>query len=67
MGQQRDSYGSLEATLLLCPTCRQAMPVRKRLLLILPDGDKYEYLCTACGSVCGDKIESDLPAERRYL
>ncbi len=33
------------------------MPVRKRLLLILPEGDKYEYLCPQCGSVCGTKIE----------
>jgi hypothetical protein len=34
-----------------------ATPVRKRLLLILPEGDKYEYLCTRCGYSVGDKIE----------
>ena len=50
--------------MLLCPKCRRAMPVRKRLLLILPEGDKFEYVCTRCGSICGDKIEPDLPPPR---
>ena len=63
-----DAFEQLEATLLLCPKCRVAVPVRKRLLLILPQGNKYEYLCTHCASICGDKIEPDLPpAERRYM
>ena len=57
MAREPDSFSHLEASLLLCPTCHQAMPVRKRLLLILPQGNKVEYLCTRCGSVCGDKIE----------
>lgn len=35
------------------------MPVRKKLLLILPHGNKFEYLCTVCSSTCGDKIEPD--------
>jgi hypothetical protein len=35
------------------------MPVRKKLLLILPEGNKFEYLCTTCSSTCGDKIEPD--------
>jgi hypothetical protein len=68
MAARQDSYDSLEASMLLCPTCRQAMPVRKRLLLVLPTGDKFEYLCTRCGSVCGDKIEPDRPPpQRRYM
>lgn len=63
-----DAFEQLEATLLLCPKCRIAVPVRKRLLLILPQGNKFEYLCTRCTSICGDKIEPDLPpAERRYM
>ncbi|MGE0823379.1 MAG: cytoplasmic protein [Candidatus Binatia bacterium] len=53
------SFQQLEASLLYCPQCRQAMPVRKKLLLILMEGDKFEYLCSKCGSTCGDKIESD--------
>lgn len=35
------------------------MPVRKKLLLILMEGNKFEYVCTTCGSTCGDKIEAD--------
>jgi DNA-directed RNA polymerase subunit RPC12/RpoP len=50
-------YSDLEATELYCPNCRQAMPVRKRLLLVLPEGDKYEYLCARCGTSVGDKID----------
>lgn len=51
----------MEASLLLCPKCRQATPVRKRLLLVLPEGDKFDYVCTKCGSVSGDKIERPAP------
>lgn len=54
----RASYDQLEASLLHCPNCRVAVPVRKRLLLVLPEGDKYEYVCPQCGTTCGDKIES---------
>jgi hypothetical protein len=56
---RQPSFQQLEASLLYCPRCRQAMPVRKKLLLILPEGNKFEYLCTACSSTCGDKIEPD--------
>lgn len=31
------------------------MPVQERLLLILPDGYLFEYLCSNCGRVVGDK------------
>ena len=31
------------------------MPVREKLLLILPDGYLFEYICTNCGSLLGDK------------
>ncbi len=61
------SYDQLEASLLLCPRCRVAVPVRKKLLLILPQGDKYEYVCTRCGSVCGDKVEQETPPAMRRL
>ncbi len=62
--QPRESYGSLEASLLLCPACRQAMPVRKRLLLVLPDGsEKHEYVCRQCGATCADKLERPAPGQ----
>jgi hypothetical protein len=53
----RDAYRSLEASLLFCPSCREAMPVRKRLLLVLLDGEKHEYVCQRCGTPCGSKME----------
>jgi hypothetical protein len=31
------------------------MPVREHLLLILPDKDLYEYLCTGCGDSLGQR------------
>lgn len=56
MAREAD-YKNFEATTLYCPNCKMAMPVRKRLLLVLPEGEKYEYLCSRCGSSVGDKIE----------
>ena len=50
-------YSQFEASALFCPRCRQAVPVRKRLLLVLPDGDKYEYLCSYCSQSLGTKME----------
>lgn len=52
-----DNYDQLEATELHCPECRRAVPVKKSLLLVLPEGDKYEYCCQFCGSKVGDKID----------
>jgi len=48
-------FEDFSATALYCPKCKQAMPVRERLLLILPDGELYEYLCQNCGSSVGTK------------
>jgi hypothetical protein len=52
-----DQFDQMEASLLLCPTCRRATPVRKRLLLVLAEGEKFDYVCTVCGNVAGDKLE----------
>jgi rubrerythrin len=38
------------------------MPVRKRLLLVLLDGEKHEYVCQQCGTPCASKIEPNPPA-----
>jgi DNA-directed RNA polymerase subunit RPC12/RpoP len=59
--QRQASFERMEASLLACPKCRRAVQVRKRLLLILPEGDKYEYVCPHCGSTCGDTIEKPAP------
>ncbi len=51
------SYKDLEATRLMCPRCRVAQPVRRRLLLVLPSGEKYSYTCAVCGEEVGSKLE----------
>jgi len=53
---KRETYRDFDATELYCPNCKRAVPVRKRLLLVLPNGDKYDYTCTYCGTSLGDKI-----------
>ncbi len=51
------AFNQFEASQLFCPRCQQAVPLRKRLLLVLPDGDKYEYLCAYCSESLGTKME----------
>ncbi len=51
--------------MLRCPRCADAVPVRKRLLLVLPEGDKFEYICVRCSATCGTKIEKPPPASLR--
>ncbi len=59
--QQNKQFESLRATELYCPICKCAMPVRERLLLVLPEGEKYEYLCARCGTSVGDRIAKGEP------
>jgi hypothetical protein len=54
---KRGSYREFDATELYCPKCRRAVPVRKRLLIVLPEGDKYDYFCSICGTSVGDKMD----------
>ncbi|MBN1276299.1 MAG: cytoplasmic protein [Deltaproteobacteria bacterium] len=49
-------FEEMEATELYCQSCGRAVPVNRFLLLILPDGDRYEYRCRYCGSKVGSKI-----------
>jgi hypothetical protein len=62
-----DQFGSFQASLLYCPTCRQATPTRERLLLVLPTGNLYEYRCAQCGTSTGSKTERDRPEVRLFL
>ena len=55
--KRSDAYEEFDATELYCPKCKQSVPVRKRLLLVLPQGDKYEYLCAYCSETVGTKID----------
>jgi hypothetical protein len=51
MNQQQ--FENFTASSLYCEKCKAAMPVRERLLLVLPDREIYDYLCTECGSSVG--------------
>ncbi|MCX7869647.1 MAG: hypothetical protein N2322_06820 [Terrimicrobiaceae bacterium] len=46
-------FESLRASTLYCRKCGRAMPVREKLLLVLPGREIYEYLCTQCGEALG--------------
>ena len=48
------------------------MPVRERLLLVLPDREIFDYLCSGCGSsvgrreiTAGEKLMAQTMAGRR--
>ncbi len=53
----RQAYDEFVATEIYCPRCGRAVPVRKRLLLVLSEGDKYDYTCVYCGTSLGDKMD----------
>ncbi len=55
--RDQSQFDEFEATELYCVRCGRAVPVRKSLLLVLPEGDKYEYRCAHCGNTVGDKID----------
>ena len=54
-----DSFKEFEASTLFCGRCKRATPVKKKLLLVLPTGNKYDYTCSVCGSGVGGKTDSD--------
>lgn len=49
------AFEDLTASALYCPRCKAAMPLRERLLLVLPDGELYEYRCTRCLTSLGTR------------
>ena len=51
MNQQQ--FENFTASSLYCQKCKAAMPVRERLLLVLPDREIFDYLCSGCGSSVG--------------
>ena len=48
-------FGAFTASELYCPKCGRAQRVRERLLLYLPDGALYDYLCSGCGQSLGER------------
>ena len=63
-GQGPESFREFQATELFCNRCRSAQPVRERLLLVLPDGELHEYLCSSCGTSVGSRKLSAPPPPR---
>ncbi len=70
MNQQQ--FENFTASSLYCEKCKAAMPVRERLLLVLPDREIFDYLCTECGSsvgrreiTAGEKLMAEAMARRR--
>jgi hypothetical protein len=53
MSQQQ--FENFTASTLYCATCKATMPVRERLLLVLPDKEIFDYLCTGCASSVGQR------------
>ncbi len=70
MSQQQ--FENFTASSLYCDKCKAAMPVRERLLLVLPDKEVYDYICTGCASsvgqreiTAGEKLMAQSMAARR--
>jgi hypothetical protein len=70
MSQQQ--FETFTASSLYCQKCKAAMPVRERLLLVLPDKEIFDYLCTGCASsvgqrevTAGEKLMARATAPRR--
>ena len=63
-GVMTDAYREFEADTLFCGTCRRSGPVRKKLLLVLPTCNKYDYVCQQCGTPVGGKVDRDPTAFR---
>jgi hypothetical protein len=51
----QQQFENFTASSLYCDKCKRAMPVRERLLLVLPDKEIYDYLCTGCASSVGSR------------
>jgi hypothetical protein len=64
LGSGMEQFESFKASQLYCRKCAKSMPVRERLLLVLPEKDLYEYLCTGCGESLGER---EVTAAQRRL
>jgi hypothetical protein len=48
-------FENFTASSLYCEKCKTAMPVRERLLLVLPEKEIFDYICTSCASSVGQR------------
>jgi len=60
----KDQYQDLTASYLFCAKCRQATPVREKILLYLPGKTLYDYICTRCGNSVGKREKPNPDAMR---
>ena len=51
----QQQFENFIASSLYCEKCKATTPVRERLLLVLPDKEIFDYLCTDCGSSVGQR------------
>ena len=66
MNQQQ--FESFTASSLYCEKCKAAMPVRERLLLVLPDKELFDYLRQhADGGVPTNPFADELPKAAKSL
>jgi hypothetical protein len=74
--QPQSQFENFTASTLYCEKCRATTPVRERLLLVLPDREIFDYLCTECGSSVGQRevtagekmmAEAMRPRRKRYI
>jgi hypothetical protein len=61
-GPAPGQFEEFQASALFCARCQAAQPVRERLLLVLPEGELYEYLCAACGASVGKRTVTAPPS-----
>lgn len=48
-------FDNFRAARLYCPKCGGPREVRERLLLVLPNKEIFDYLCTGCASSLGTR------------
>ena len=53
--REAPSFEEFQSSVLFCGRCRAPQPVRERLLLVLPDGELHEYLCSVCDTSLGSR------------
>ena len=54
----REQFRNFTASELYCPKCNTSQPVREKLLLVLPSGELYEFLCRRCATSLGKRTVS---------
>ncbi len=53
--EETANFKSFSAAQLYCPKCAKAMPVKEKLLLHIPGGDLFDYVCKVCGTSLGTR------------